>query len=127
MARGILVNGRGQRYIAEDTYASRIAQETLLRQNGDVFLVLDESSYEEALQSESTTAVMRGMPTWVCETVEELESEMGLPIGGLRSTVELFNQHAATSSDPFFFEKAEWVRSPPTTCGEMMGDSHSAA
>ena len=114
MARGILVNGRGQRYIAEDTYASRIGQETLLRQNGDVFLVLDESSYEEALQSESTSAAMRGTPTWVCETVDELESEMGLPTGGLLSTIELYNQHAATSSDPFFFKKTEWVR-PITT------------
>lgn len=31
MIRGILVNGRGQRYVNEDTYPGRIGQETLLR------------------------------------------------------------------------------------------------
>lgn len=114
MARGILVNGRGQRYITEDTYPGRIAQETLLHQGGDAFLIMDESSYEKALQTESTSAIMRGTPKWICESVQELENEIGLPLGSLRSTVELFNHHAASGSDPVFAKKPEWI-TPITT------------
>ncbi|WP_020109233.1 FAD-dependent oxidoreductase [Nocardia sp. 348MFTsu5.1] len=117
LARGILVNMRGQRYIPEDTYASRIAQETLLRQGGDAFLVIDDEAYEAALQSVSTSAVMRGTPAWVCESVEELEAEMGIPAGGLRSTVDLYNRYAESSSDPFLHKKAEWVRPLKTPIG----------
>ncbi|PHV67098.1 FAD-dependent oxidoreductase [Williamsia muralis] len=110
MARGILVNGRGQRYVNEDTYAGRIAQETLLRQGGDAFLVIDESSYEEALTTDSSTKAMRATPKWVCESVSELEAEIGLPAGALVSTVELFSRFAEQRTDPLFGKKPEWLR-----------------
>ncbi|WMM74981.1 FAD-binding protein [Rhodococcus pyridinivorans] len=45
-----------------------------------------------------------------CETVSELESEMGLPAGTLGSTVELYNRHAESGTDPVLGKKAEWVR-----------------
>ncbi|MBM7459498.1 FAD-dependent oxidoreductase [Rhodococcus coprophilus] len=110
MARGILVNGRGQRYINEDTYASRIGQATLLHQENQAFLVLDEQAYEEALRTISTSAPLRTAPTWVCETVEELEAEMGLPAGALETTVGLFNRHAADGVDPLLGKNSRWVR-----------------
>lgn len=114
MARGIMVNGRGQRYINEDTYPGRIAQETLLHQGGDAFLILDEESYEAALLSDSTYASARGTPQWVCESVDELETEIGFPSGTLRSTVDLYNDHARSGIDPVFDKKREWV-APITT------------
>ncbi|WP_032379328.1 FAD-dependent oxidoreductase [Rhodococcoides fascians] len=110
MARGILVNSRGQRFVAEDTYPGRIGQEVLLRQGGDAFLVIDEASYEEASTTVSTSSIMRTAPKWVCESVTELESEMGIPAGGLTSTVEVYNRHAASGTDPFLGKKPEWVR-----------------
>ena len=110
MARGIIVNGQGQRIIAEDTYPGRIAQEVLLRNGGDAFLILDEASYERALLTESTSSAMRGTPQWVCESVDELESEIGLASNTLRATIELYNTHATMHSDPLFGKKAEWVR-----------------
>lgn len=49
-------------------------------------------------------------PTWVAESVEELESEMGFPAGVLRATVEVYNRHAEAGADPLLGKKAQWVR-----------------
>ncbi|MDI9898565.1 FAD-dependent oxidoreductase [Rhodococcus sp. IEGM 1409] len=110
MVRGILVNGRGQRYIPEDTYPGRIGQATLFQQDNQAFLVIDEAAYEEGMNAESSSAQLRAQPSWVAETVEELEAEMGLPAGSLQSTVDLYNRHAAEGSDPVLGKKGEWVK-----------------
>ncbi|MBM7277928.1 FAD-dependent oxidoreductase [Gordonia rubripertincta] len=123
MARGILVNGRGQRFVTEDTYPGRIGQATLLNQGGEAFLIIDEASYEEALATESTSAKMRAAPKWVCESVSELESEMGLPSGSLSATVELYNTHAADGTDPLFGKKSQWLKpiSTPVAAYDLRG------
>jgi 3-oxo-5alpha-steroid 4-dehydrogenase len=110
LARGILVNGRGQRYIPEDTYPGRIGQATLIQQDNQAFLVIDEASYEEALTTETSTPFFRQPPTWVAETIAELEAEMGLPGQALQATVECYNLHAADGADPMLGKKPEWVR-----------------
>lgn len=110
MARGILVNGRGQRYVPEDTYPGRIGQMTLFHQENQAFLLIDEASYEEGMATESSTPFFRTQPKWVCETVAELESEMGLPELSLQTTVDVYNHHAARGEDPLLGKKPEWVR-----------------
>ncbi|MEU1960196.1 FAD-dependent oxidoreductase [Nocardia sp. NPDC019304] len=110
LARGILVNGRGQRYIPEDTYPGRIGQATLIQQDNQAYLVIDEASYEEALTTETSTPFFRQPPTWVAETIAELEAEMGLPGQALQATVDCYNLHAADGADPLLGKKPEWVR-----------------
>ncbi|MEU4651404.1 FAD-dependent oxidoreductase [Nocardia fluminea] len=110
MARGILVNGRGQRYVTEDTYPGRIGQATLLQNDNQAFLIIDETSLEEALATESATPFFRFQPKWVAETVAELEAEMGLPAQTLQTTVATYNQHAEHGTDPVLGKKPEWVR-----------------
>jgi len=102
LVAGILVNGRGQRFINEDTYYGRVGQEVLVRQEGEAYLVVDEALYEV------TRAGLQA--SWVCETVEELEAEIGLPDGSLVSTFELYQRHAAEHDDPLFHKAAEFVR-----------------
>lgn len=123
MARGILVNGRGQRYVTEDTYPGRIGQATLLQNDNQAFLVIDEASLEEALATESATPFFRFPPKWVAETVAELESEMGLPEQTLQATVDTYNRHAANGSDPLLGKKPEWVRplTPPLAGFDLRG------
>ncbi|GGK34962.1 FAD-dependent oxidoreductase [Nocardia camponoti] len=123
MARGILVNGRGQRYIPEDTYPGRIGQATLLDNDNQAFLVIDETSLEEALATESATPFFRFPPKWVAESVAELEAEMGLPEQTLQTTIATYNRHAASGSDPVLGKKAEWVRpiSTPLACFDLRG------
>jgi len=110
MARGILVNARGQRFVQEDTYPGRIAQHVLLRNDNQAFLVLDEAAYADGVVAPTATPQLCRQPTWVCETVEELEADMGLPEGSLQSTVELYNRHAAHGQDPVLDKKPEWTR-----------------
>ncbi|WP_158726878.1 FAD-dependent oxidoreductase [Tomitella fengzijianii] len=108
--RGILVNSRGQRYINEDTYPGRVGQATLIENQNQAFLVIDEAAYEEGMAAPTATEQLRHQPTWVCETVAELEAEMGLPEGTLQATVEVYNKHAAIGQDPVLGKKPEWVR-----------------
>lgn len=110
MVRGIIVNGRGQRYIPEDTYAGRIGQATLIQQDNQAYLVIDEAAYEAALGTETSTPFFRQPPKWAAETVEEIEADMGLPTRALQSTIEVYNLHAADGHDPLLGKKPEWVK-----------------
>jgi 3-oxo-5alpha-steroid 4-dehydrogenase len=109
VVRGILVNGRGQRYVPEDTYPGRIGQATLIQQDNEAYLIIDEEALAQALATE-TASPLRRPPTWVAESVDELESEIGLPAGALQATVDLYNRHAVLGVDPLLGKKSEWVK-----------------
>ena len=94
LMEGILINGRGQRFINEDTYNGRMGQAALYSEGGEVFLVIDEASYEPNW--------MGIRATWVSETPAELEGEMGLAAGSLAATLAVYNRHAALGEDPMF-------------------------
>ena len=101
MGRGIFVNGSGQRFINEDTYFGHIGQQSLQHQGGEVFLVLDDATYE--------VNMVRMQPSHVAESVAELEQEAGFPEGSLQATVALYNQHAAKQKDPVFHKNPEFL------------------
>lgn len=110
LVRGILVNARGQRYITEDTYPGRIGQATLFHQDNQAFLIIDEAAFDEGFKSESSSPELLVQPSWVGETIEDLEAEIGLPAGSLQSTVELYNRYAAEGSDPLLGKNPRWVK-----------------
>ena len=99
---GILVNGKGERFINEDTYNGRIGLEILLRQDEEAYLVFDEEGY--------VVNVVGMRATWVCETTTELAEEIGLPAGALEATVDRYNEAAARGEDPDFHKVPELVR-----------------
>ena len=99
---GILVNGQGQRFINEDTYMGRVGQSALYTQDGEVYLIVDEASYEVNWMGLEATSV--------CETAAQLEAEIGLPTGSLQATLDLYNRHAAAGEDPLFHKGPAWVR-----------------
>ena len=105
-ARGMVVNGQGQRFINEDCYPGRIGQAALFRQGLDCWVVLDEKGYEEVPDNERWGV----RPHHVAATVEELEGELGMPAGALQATVELYNRHAASGEDPLFHKRAKFLR-----------------
>jgi 3-oxo-5alpha-steroid 4-dehydrogenase len=109
LVRGILVNGRGQRYVPEDTYPGRVGQLTLYHQDNTAFLIIDDAAQQEAMASLSPKMMIRP-PTWVCETVAELEQEMGLAPGALQATVAAYNEGAARGEDPLLHKKPQWLR-----------------
>jgi len=102
LVTGVLVNGQGQRFINEDTYYGRVGQEVLFRQEGEAYLIVDESLYEV------TRAGLQA--SWVCESAEDLEREIGLPEGSLVTTLDLYNRHAEAGEDPLFHKRDPFVR-----------------
>jgi 3-oxo-5alpha-steroid 4-dehydrogenase len=108
LMRGIFVNQHGQRFMPEDVYQGRAGEIALLQQEGRVWLVLDDESFERP--------VFAGGEILAAETIEELESEIGFAAGSLQSTVELYNAGAERGEDPVFHKASEYVqplRTPP--------------
>jgi 3-oxo-5alpha-steroid 4-dehydrogenase len=102
LTEGIIVDGAGQRFINEDTYMGRVGQAALYERDATCFLVIDEAGYKPNWMGLEAS--------WVCETVDELEAEIGLPVGSLEATLALYNRHAGLSADPVFHKRAERVR-----------------
>lgn len=102
LMEGILVNGRGQRFINEDTYNGRIGQAALYAEGGEVYLVIDEASYEPNWMGIGAS--------WVCGNPAELEADIGLPAGTLQATLEVYNRHAAQGHDPLFHKVPSLLR-----------------
>ncbi len=109
LVRGILVNGRGQRYVAEDTYPGRIGQLTLYQQDNTAYLIIDGNAQDEAMNSWSPKFMLREA-TWVADSVADLERDMGLAPGSLQATVAAYNDGAARGEDPLLHKKPEWLR-----------------
>lgn len=111
MARGIVVNRYGQRFVNEDTYPGRIGQAALFRHELECWVVLDEQGYEQVPEDERWGV----LPHHVTDTLEELEQLTGMPPGALVSTVALYNEAAARGEDPWFHKDARWLRplAPP--------------
>jgi 3-oxo-5alpha-steroid 4-dehydrogenase len=117
--RGILVNGRGQRYVPEDMYSGRIGQLTLYQQDDTAYLIIDGDAQEEAMAATSATPFLKRPASWVCDSVAELEREMGLSGGSLQSTVSTYNAAAVRAEDPLLHKKSEWVRQIGTPVGAI--------
>jgi 3-oxo-5alpha-steroid 4-dehydrogenase len=110
--RGIMVNGLGQRFVTEDTYPGRIGQAILYRADGTAYLLIDQRAYEAAPASpHERTSGPNGkpVPTWLSESLPELESLAALPAGSLESTVSLYNRHAARREDPVLHKTQRWI------------------
>ncbi len=118
LVHGIFVNRFGQRFVNEDTYMGRVGQTSLIHQQGQAYLVVDEEHY---------APTWLNIPaTWVCETVAELESEIGLPRGSLQSTLAYYNEHAERGEDPQF-HKSPSVLTPlrgPLAAFDMRADKY---
>ena len=98
LMRGILVNRYGQRFINEDTYFGRLAQEGLFRQDGEMFLIVDTAIYEP------TAFGMQA--AFVEESMAALERAIGLPTESLQAAVAYYNRFAAHGEDPLFHKTA---------------------
>jgi 3-oxo-5alpha-steroid 4-dehydrogenase len=101
LARGILVNARGERFINEDTYPGRIGWQALVAQRGQVFLIVDEKIYEKNLVG------LRA--EWAAETAAELAADLGLPRERFAATIARYNAHAARGEDPDFHKRAPFL------------------
>lgn len=101
---GIMINGQGQRFVNEDCYHGRMAHHAFNQRDGKVYLIVDGSMFEEPPEYANMSILA------AAETIEELESDLGLPANTLSQTVAFYNQHAAEGRDPLFDKHADYLR-----------------
>ncbi|GIH71363.1 FAD-dependent oxidoreductase [Sphaerimonospora thailandensis] len=106
LVRGMLVNALGQRFINEDVYPGLFSVAALQHQPGPYWAIVDEEGYED-IPARDLWGVR---PTFVAETLAELEQELGMPAGALETTVVTYNRHAERGEDPYFHKAAKWLR-----------------
>ncbi len=111
LIRGILVNGRGQRFINEDTYMGRVGRTALYEQDGEVYLIVDEETYEPNW--------MGLKATWVCETAAELEKEIGLPLGAAGGDRRPLQPARRAGGGPGLPQGARLGPAPPAAAGRL--------
>lgn len=115
---GLLVNGQGQRFMAEDSYYGTTGNVIVNEQRGVAHLIVDAQAlgkrpdYGGALAGRATSEIAAE-----ADTIEELESALGIPSPGLQNTVAVYNDYASKGEDPLFHKAAEYVRplEPPFT------------
>jgi succinate dehydrogenase/fumarate reductase flavoprotein subunit len=105
LIKAILVNNRGERFVAEDSYHGRTGQ-AIMEQPGTVaYLVMDSETFA---YPEVSRAQHRLVDGW--ETVEEMERGLNLPEGSLQRTLTDYNAAAARGEDPLFHKHREWLQ-----------------
>lgn len=104
--RGLLVNGLGRRFVNEDVYPGRFSQAAVLHQPGPWFTIVDETGWDEVPAAQRWGVE----PAVVAETLEEVETELGLPAGSLQETVARYNRDAASGEDHLFHKAGRWLR-----------------
>lgn len=103
---GIIVTDKGQRFINEDSYHGRVGTNLLEQNCQRAYLVVDVDAYGtyEEMNFLGADVVATG------DTIEELESELGMTAGSLSRTMQIYNDHAANGEDPLFHKQPEWLR-----------------
>ncbi|HVT41587.1 MAG TPA: FAD-dependent oxidoreductase [Acidimicrobiales bacterium] len=102
LARGILVNRHGERFINEDTYTGRIGNHALNDQDGFVFMITDDVIHEPN---------MIGLRiSHAAATPEELAADIEVPPDALARTLREYNEAAARAEDPAFHKRAPYLQ-----------------
>lgn len=102
LARGILVNRHGERFINEDAYTGRIGLHALRDQDGFVYMITDDVIHEPNL--------LGFRVAFAAATAEELAVDLGMPPNALARTVRDYNEAAAMGQDPEFHKRASFLQ-----------------
>ncbi|UMG94520.1 FAD-binding protein [Nocardioides sp. TF02-7] len=100
--KGIIVNNRGHRFVAEDSYHARTSYHVLRQPDAVAYLIVDSEHLGE--DHMPLVPLKDGY-----ETVEEMAAGVGVPLDALRATIDRYNQHAARGEDPDFHKHPDWL------------------
>ena len=99
---GIIVNKSGERFVAEDSYHSRTSGFVMDQPDHAAFLIVDEDHLERP-----AFPLIKFIDGF--ESIEEMESALGIPKGRLAATLERYNTYAAKGEDPDFHKQPEFL------------------
>ncbi|WP_141582853.1 FAD-binding protein [Actinomadura sp. WMMA1423] len=102
LVKGLIVNRRGERFVAEDSYHARTSYFVLRQPGAAAYLIADSDHMEE--QRMPLVVLKDGY-----ETIEEMEGGLGLPPGSLAATMARYNEYAARGEDPDFHKHPDWL------------------
>jgi 3-oxo-5alpha-steroid 4-dehydrogenase len=102
LARGILVNRHGERFVNEDTYTGRIGLQALRDHDGIVYMITDDVIHEPNLLGLRIR--------YAAATPEELAADIEVPADALARTVRRYNEAAARGADPAFHKRAPYLQ-----------------
>ena len=102
LARGILVNRHGERFINEDAYTGRIGRDALVEQDGIVYMITDDVIHERNL-----VGLRVG---YAAATPAELAVDIDVPPDALARTVAEYNEAASRGEDPVFHKRAPFLQ-----------------
>lgn len=105
LIKGIIVNNRGERFVAEDSYHGRTANFVMEQPDQKAWLIVDSEIFA---YPEIPTAHHSLVDGW--ESVEEMEAGLVLPPGSLMKTLADYNRHASEGRDPVLFKSSEWLK-----------------
>jgi 3-oxo-5alpha-steroid 4-dehydrogenase len=110
LARGILVNRDGERFINEDAYTGRIGLHALRDHDGFVYMITDDAIHEPN---------MIGLRIgFAAASPEELAQDLGISSDNLARTVRDYNKAATSGDDPTFHKRAPFLQpigAPPAS------------
>jgi len=101
LIRGIVVNTRGERFVAEDSYHGRTAEHIAEQPGATAYLIVDSGVFA---YPEIQKRLIDGF-----DTVAEMEAGLKLPAGSLQKTMADYNAAAAQGSDPLWNKHPDWV------------------
>jgi len=105
LIKGIIVNNRGERFVAEDAYHGRTGDYIKEQPDQTAYLILDSEVFAHPEYAGHGHKLIDG---W--ETVTEMEASLKLPAGSLQKTLADYNRHAAEGRDPALFKAQEWLK-----------------
>ncbi len=103
LIKGIVVNARGERFAAEDSYHGRLAWHIERQPDHLAYLILDEEIF--AYPEKGSHKLVDG---W--DTVEEMEAGLGMPSGSLSATLAEYNRDVADGVDRWFRKHPDWLK-----------------
>ena len=99
---GIIVNKRGERFVAEDSYHSRTSGFVMDQPDSAAYLIVDEAHLQRP-----DFPLIKFIDGY--ETVAEMETALGIPGGRLAATLDRYNENAANGEDPDFHKQPEFL------------------
>ena len=102
LARGILVNRHGERFINEDAYTGRIGLHALRDHDGFVYMITDDVIHEPNL-----VGLRVG---YAAATPEGLAADLDVRSDALARTVHEYNEAAACGDDPKFHKRPPYLQ-----------------
>lgn len=110
--QGVVVNGQGERFVAEDGYSATVGHKITFEQGGIAWIIVDRQLRKESFASVKRPRHMLDF-LWQARillsltigsrkgrTLEQLAKRCGFPVPQFISTVEQYNRFANSKSDP---------------------------